>query len=338
MSEGLARNEPAVPAVAPAMTTTPIQDAKAKNSLPPDGTPCRTTATLGSTTGMLIAQHRLDDRVPDTDGVTRGWVSGHGGDVWWVEHEDGTTGAYTAHEVKDRRQPLVAEDVPAFRRPDYRRGLPRGAPQGPETSAQTVRLTSGRMVVKPLVALVSEYLRRWFDGGLAGACVFSDAVKLARDPGFEPRSTTMPEIDEAFLENGRMHRDLREIIKCSVVGEGYDMSLVSPLHASQEQPQSVKDDIIKRRADRESVDDIAYTHGMTNGDVQAIIVERAQELLRIAGYRGTVAKVENSPGPDGPVLLVSGDFTFGERNYTHVVVSDHGRLTVGGVELPEGGR
>ena len=54
---------------------------------------------------MLIAQRRLDERVPDTDGVMRGWVPGHGGDVWWVEHEDGTVGAYTSHEVTDRRPP-----------------------------------------------------------------------------------------------------------------------------------------------------------------------------------------------------------------------------------------
>lgn len=62
--------------------TDPIADAKARNTIPASGTPCRTVDVLSS---------RISDRKPATDGE----VPGHGGDVWWVSHPDGSVGAYT---------------------------------------------------------------------------------------------------------------------------------------------------------------------------------------------------------------------------------------------------
>jgi hypothetical protein len=52
------------------------------------GTKVITHEVLGSITGMLVKQHHLDNRRPNTPGVIGGWVPGHGGDVYWVSHED----------------------------------------------------------------------------------------------------------------------------------------------------------------------------------------------------------------------------------------------------------
>ena len=44
--------------------------------------------------GILVKPHHLEARRPNAKGVVRGWVSGHGGDVYWVQHEDESVGAY----------------------------------------------------------------------------------------------------------------------------------------------------------------------------------------------------------------------------------------------------
>ena len=55
--------------------------------------------TLGSTNGMLIQQHYLDARREGAIGIIDGSVAGHGGDVWWVRHENSSEiGAYVFHE------------------------------------------------------------------------------------------------------------------------------------------------------------------------------------------------------------------------------------------------
>ncbi len=54
---------------------------------------------LGDTEGMLIGKKYLDVRKVGAVGVVEGWVPGHGGDVWWVRHEDGTVGAYIYTEL-----------------------------------------------------------------------------------------------------------------------------------------------------------------------------------------------------------------------------------------------
>ena len=47
-----------------------------------------THAHLGSTSGMMIKQNYLDARKPNQRGEIAGWVAGHGGDVYWVKHEE----------------------------------------------------------------------------------------------------------------------------------------------------------------------------------------------------------------------------------------------------------
>lgn len=46
------------------------------------------------TRGMLIRQEYLDARRPSMGGTIRGWVPGHGGDVYWVQNDDGGKAAY----------------------------------------------------------------------------------------------------------------------------------------------------------------------------------------------------------------------------------------------------
>ena len=58
----------------------------------------KTHKRLGTTQGFFIAQKYLDARRSNKKGTISGWVSGHGGDVLWVAHEDGTTGAYMFNE------------------------------------------------------------------------------------------------------------------------------------------------------------------------------------------------------------------------------------------------
>lgn len=58
------------------------------------GTKVRTHAVLESTGGFLIKQQHLDCRVPNTEGEILGYVPGHGGDVYWVQHANGDVAAY----------------------------------------------------------------------------------------------------------------------------------------------------------------------------------------------------------------------------------------------------
>lgn len=49
----------------------------------------RTNAKLGSTSGFLVADKHMNSRRPDALGIVTGYVAGHGGDVFWVRHEEG---------------------------------------------------------------------------------------------------------------------------------------------------------------------------------------------------------------------------------------------------------
>ena len=62
------------------------------------GLKVKTNKRLGKTTGMFIAQKHLNARRPNKEGKVSGYVPGHGGDVWWVTHKDGTVGAYMFDE------------------------------------------------------------------------------------------------------------------------------------------------------------------------------------------------------------------------------------------------
>lgn len=57
-----------------------------------------TSANLGDTKGMIVKQQYLDARQPNKVGKVIGCVPGGGGEVWWVSHADGTTGAYVFNE------------------------------------------------------------------------------------------------------------------------------------------------------------------------------------------------------------------------------------------------
>jgi hypothetical protein len=55
----------------------------------------------GATRGFLVAERHLRARRTNAVGVVMGYVPGHGGDVWWVQHhDDGTVGAYLDSEFE----------------------------------------------------------------------------------------------------------------------------------------------------------------------------------------------------------------------------------------------
>lgn len=56
--------------------------------------------SLGDTRGMMINPKHTECRAVGRTGAVRGYVPGHGGDVWWVEHADGTVGAYVYDEFE----------------------------------------------------------------------------------------------------------------------------------------------------------------------------------------------------------------------------------------------
>ncbi len=59
------------------------------------------TTKLGDTKGMTIAPAHLICRREGVTGTVLGHVPGHGGDVWWVKHDDSIdTGAYVFDEFE----------------------------------------------------------------------------------------------------------------------------------------------------------------------------------------------------------------------------------------------
>ncbi len=59
------------------------------------------TTKLGETKGMIIAPRHLTARREGVIGTLTGYVPGHGGDVWWLKHEDdGEVGAYCFDEFE----------------------------------------------------------------------------------------------------------------------------------------------------------------------------------------------------------------------------------------------
>ena len=56
---------------------------------------------LGETTGMLIKPRHLECRKLEVTGTVKGYVPGHGGDVWWVQHDNSEdVGAYCFDEME----------------------------------------------------------------------------------------------------------------------------------------------------------------------------------------------------------------------------------------------
>ncbi|WP_297653754.1 hypothetical protein [Hydrogenophaga sp.] len=69
--------------------------------LPTKGTKFRTKAELETDTdGFLVKSTYTADRTPNIEVTYYGWVPGAGGDIWWMEHEDGTIQAYCYTELE----------------------------------------------------------------------------------------------------------------------------------------------------------------------------------------------------------------------------------------------
>lgn len=73
----------------------------------------RTSERLRGTEGMMIRRKYLQARRPGTIGTVKGWVPGHGGDVWWIEHEDGAVAAYCYDEFAPDAKPHIDPDYMA---------------------------------------------------------------------------------------------------------------------------------------------------------------------------------------------------------------------------------
>lgn len=82
-----------------------------RKTIPENGSQVVTHDPLGSTAGMMVAAKHMECRRPGAKGTVRGWVPGHGGDVWWVEHEDGTVGAYCFDELEFTPEEKAVRDV-----------------------------------------------------------------------------------------------------------------------------------------------------------------------------------------------------------------------------------
>lgn len=65
-----------------------------------NGISVRTSSTLGDTRGMMVNPSHLNRRRPDTTGIIAGYVPGHGGDVWWVEHGPNDVAPYVFNEFE----------------------------------------------------------------------------------------------------------------------------------------------------------------------------------------------------------------------------------------------
>ena len=64
------------------------------------GTTIVTNYELESTKGFLIAEKHINARRINTNGVIAFPVPGHGGDVYFVDHADGSTGVYCWSEFE----------------------------------------------------------------------------------------------------------------------------------------------------------------------------------------------------------------------------------------------
>lgn len=58
-------------------------------------------ADYEQTKGMMINEKHLIARRPNAEGTIRGYVGGHGGDVWWVEHSPDDVAAYVFTEFEE---------------------------------------------------------------------------------------------------------------------------------------------------------------------------------------------------------------------------------------------
>ena len=60
------------------------------------------TVELKGEDGFLIHPRHLQCRKAGINGTLRGYVAGHGGDVWWIHHDGSTdVGAYSLEEFEE---------------------------------------------------------------------------------------------------------------------------------------------------------------------------------------------------------------------------------------------
>jgi hypothetical protein len=82
----------------------PIAKFRKTGKLPAFGTPVKIKKYIADKEAcgsFLVQQRYLDARRPNEVGGYSGYVPGAGGDVWWIEHKDGTIGAYMYNEITD---------------------------------------------------------------------------------------------------------------------------------------------------------------------------------------------------------------------------------------------
>lgn len=65
-----------------------------------NSTAVHTHPELGTTKGMVAMPTVLSNRRASASGTIHGIVPGHGGDVYWVRHDDGTTAPYHFDEFE----------------------------------------------------------------------------------------------------------------------------------------------------------------------------------------------------------------------------------------------
>ncbi len=68
------------------------------------------TGELGDTRGFLVRQDYLKNRRSGARGLVGTYVPGHGGDVWWVRHEDGTDAVYMFTEMEPNVSPSTSKN------------------------------------------------------------------------------------------------------------------------------------------------------------------------------------------------------------------------------------
>lgn len=80
-----------------------IAESKSNNTLPEIGSLVRTEVDPNETGRGFLVKSEYRYARKNAEGTYKGYVPGCGGDVWWVEHEDGSVGAYLTNEVFDRK-------------------------------------------------------------------------------------------------------------------------------------------------------------------------------------------------------------------------------------------
>jgi len=69
------------------------------STIPAIGTKLLVTE-LRDTRGFLVQPKHMSVRRAGETVTMKGWVPGHGGDVWWCKHDNGDVGAYCFTELE----------------------------------------------------------------------------------------------------------------------------------------------------------------------------------------------------------------------------------------------